>query len=189
MVSTLLASETPLFFDTLPALKARYFAGGGPHIYTLARFYLLGGTLQLSLSAFERTPAPTSTIALALAGPGGQALLACASPTQAGLAAWPTAAPPPLHALAAEALAHPLAAVFTRGDDEQGWFWESRFALGPAAMAPLALSAGGAPLGIALFKFGSATDGLGASHPLAGTAQPLSPALFARFAPNHPSNL
>lgn len=174
-------SPVPLEFDTLPALKVRHWypARQAPRLYTLARCYLLGDTLQLSLAAFERTPPPTSRLSFA-AGAGDTLLLARLGPHSAQLFLCGAGAQ---NALWADAPGDTLpleAPVYFAGADEQGWYWGARLALPQAALAGAGIAGAPAFPG-AVFRHSAAPGPFGASCLLADAAVPLDAACFDTF--------
>lgn len=166
-------SATPLVFDALPALKVRHYVGTptGGNIYTLARFYLLGEALALSLCVFEKTPPPESRVGFAIAGTKGRVLVLALGPKQVRLQLAPDEeAPPP-----------PKAAYFT-GQDEQGWYWGANLTLPAEALA----KAGAAPAQPTVFaanvaKYRTDETAFGTVFPAPLAAGPFQPAYFGAF--------
>ena len=179
MVFPVTTSDSPLEFDTLPALKCRYWQSGSRRVYTLARLYSLYGGLQLSLCAFERVPATDSSIGLALTGNSGQMLWVFLTPKKAGMLLLPTA-PATLPGTSALDNSVPLAADHFSGNDEQGWYWGGRLSLSQQVLAKA-----GCPLRpkgtfrAGLLKYG--TGPLGASYPPGDAKKPLDATFFNEF--------
>lgn len=162
-------SDFPLAFDALPALKARHYYSepAAPNIYTLARMYILGDSLRLSLSAFEREPGETSRIDFTLCGKGAPVLRLALTPAGARLFVGENEAPPPT-------------AAFTGGADEQGWYWGADIALPAELLARAGCRlAPGTQFYASLFKTGGQT--LGSAFPLASPHTPYDPACFGLF--------
>lgn len=173
MAEQLIYSESPLFFDTLPALKTRW-GSGGDVLYCLARFYQDASAFHLSLSAFERDPAPESRLALALAAQDGRGLLAQLSPREARLI--PFGPQAPLNLFAEAGTATP--AKHFAGDDEQGWYWGAQLAIGRDVLEAAGIGFD-EPVGIALFKHAGG-PGFSASCALHGGQAP-GPGQFPVF--------
>lgn len=180
MAAVVTLSKTPQVLDTLPALKTRWYTGGEA-IYTLARFGFFAGGLQLSLSAFERTPDADSRIGFALCGGAGPVALLCTGPEGGELVYYDRAAPPQLGQPPGTAPL-PCPAQPGAGADEQGWYWEMRFTLGAEVLGHVGICpAEGATLQAALLKWRQGEKGYGASHPVPDTENPLAPRLFEHF--------
>lgn len=192
MVFPVTLSGAPLEFDTLPALKTRYFSHGSDdasrnaaEVYTMARLYVLRDTLHLSLAAFERDPAPGSRLLFAL---GGQAEAADAPyalvALAPGFARLQLPARRPMALGEAEALpARELPCERFGGVDEQGWHWGARLQL-PQSLADEAgcRFAQGAGFGGLLLKHSTGQPAaFGASHPVPDADRPLDPAAFGSF--------
>lgn len=163
-------SAVPLAFDALPALKVRHYYGGPhfPRIYTLARLYIHGGALALSLSAFEREPEEGSRVEFALGG--GEAVLRLSlTPAGAQLT------------LDEEALPAPGISTIA-GADEQGWYWGGNLTLPADLVARTGCRlAPGAGFAAALFKAHDGRDTLGSAFPLANPRQRWDPGGFGPF--------
>lgn len=118
-------SNTPLFFDAIPAVKVRYYNEDGLPVYTYARLYALGKQLAVNLCAFERKPSAASRIDFCI-GDSHKSLLLSLGEQQAelflqqsGQPLFPLPTPPANH--------------FT-GEDEQGWHWGASFILPASAL-------------------------------------------------------
>lgn len=171
MIFPITTSDTPLEFDALPALKCTCWQAGSHRVHTLARMYVQGGALQLSLCAFEREPAPESAMGFALAGTGRQVLFAGLDPAVAWLQALP-ATPCPLPGQAAPAASKPLAVERFSGVDEQGWYWGARLTLPGDVLAQAGCTAQpGGTFRVGLLKYG--TGPLGSSYRPADPEKPL----------------
>ncbi|MDL2293652.1 hypothetical protein LJC60_03375 [Ruminococcaceae bacterium OttesenSCG-928-D13] len=189
MVFPVTISDIPLELDTLPALKTRYFCHDGSlpardtaRIYTMARLYVQNGVLQLGLSAFERDPAPDSSISFALGGEGQQFALVTLTPEDATLEVLEKTPPPALFGGREAVLETPLEAGRFAGQDEQGWYWGAQMALPKTVLAgcgcPLSP---GARFGGALFKYRFGLPAFGASCRMEDNARPLDFASFGTF--------
>lgn len=152
-------SETPLFFDALPALKVRYYkeAEGTPNIYSYARFFLLKGQLALSLYSFEKQPASTSCIAFAIQGPPH--LLVEARPEECCFYK--------IENETKTSLPLEVQPSFFAGQDEQGWYWGTNMVL-PASFLSLCgkTFAPENSFAAAVLKYNTQQDGFGCSYPV-----------------------
>lgn len=163
------ANGTPPVFDALPAVKVRHYHGQGPKVYTQGRCFLLDGALHLALSVFERTPPAGSRVAFVMHS-GQQCVAAVAGPKGAVAGVLLAAQPTGLQQLESLPGMNAIEAGRMAGQDEQGWYWETRLVL-PKAMLEQAgftmAPAGG--LAAALLKYGAGAEDFGSSCP---SAQP-----------------
>lgn len=179
MIFPITTSDTPLEFDALPALKCTCWQTGSHRVHTLARMYVQGGALRLSLCAFEREPAPESAMGFALAGAGRQVLFAGLDPAAAWLLSFP-ATPSPLPGQTAPAASESLAVERFSGVDEQGWYWGARLTLPGQALAQAGCTAQpGSTFRAGLLKYG--TGPLGSSYRPADPEKPLDATSLDEF--------
>lgn len=166
-------SDSPLIFDTLPDLKARYFRFGTktPSIYTYAQFYFLKNSLWLSLRGFQQTPPPQSGLCFAL----------CAGAGLLQIRLFPGKAQLCLPGHSALPLCPPNIARFA-GQDEHGWYWGAQLCVQPPQLALIGFAPQiGAQFGAAVFKTQLGFGVIGASYPLPHSGKIINPALFNRF--------
>lgn len=178
MVFPVTSSDIPLEFDTLPALKAVHWHGAGAcRVYTMARLYCQGGDLHLSLTAFEREPAPQSRILLALGAQEGL-LAAEVSPATHSLRLLPNGA-----TLEQPGTPLPLAdPARLSGADEQGWYWSARLLLPRSELAAAGINTAlDATFRAGLLKYQEGKPGLGASFPPEDWQHPLDLCSFSPF--------
>lgn len=166
-------SNTPLVFDALPALKVRHYQGVSArgNIYTLARLYVLGDALALSLCAFEKNPPPESRVGFGIGKQAGPVLVLALSPKTVQLRLTP----------GEESLPPPEAAYFA-GQDEQGWYWGANLNLEPGVLAKAGVDLareGGFWANLA--KYRSDETAFGSAFMAPHVAGPFSPAHFGKF--------
>ncbi len=161
-------STTPLVFDSLPALKTRYYYGDWPYggIYTLGRMYILGGDLHVSLSAFEKDPAPESCVCLGLCAEGPAAVFAKTSP-----AALMVSVREGDNILST----HNVPPRFFRSADEQGWSWGAEFVLDAQLLQRAGIVFANNPtFRAALYKYTAGCPAYGVSNRLLDEKNPFS---------------
>ena len=178
MAYPVLLCNSPRVFDTLPVLKARYYAqvGTASNIYSFARFYFLSGGLQLSMCAFEREPAATSHVAFSLYGEGEHMLLLTLNPCHSGVFLLPAHPMPQLWNHGGTIMPHTAPQRFA-GVDEQGWYWGGQFMLPHSLLQKAGLDpSNGAQYRAAVLKY---KGGIfqGASH----TGAPLDARAFDTY--------
>ena len=179
MIFPITTSDTPLEFDALPALKCTCWQPGSHRVHTLARLYVHGGALRLSLCAFERQPTPESAMGFALAGGGQPVLFVGLDPAAAWLQSFP-ATPTSLPGPAVPAASGSLVVERFSGEDEQGWYWGGRLTLPGDVLAQAGCTTQpGSTFRAGLLKYG--TGPLGSSYRPADPEKPLDATGFDEF--------
>lgn len=166
-------SDEPLVYDTLPALKVRYYKGGDGRsgIYTFGRFYFLKDALALCLNVFEQAPDEKSRAEFAL-GAGTDDYLR--------LRVWRDSAELALCGPAGEQVLEAPAPEYIAGGDEQGWYWGAKLLLGAPLLAKAGLSVQpGAAFRAAVCKARDGEEAFGASFDARET--PGEPERFTSF--------
>ena len=168
-------SQTPLFFDALPAVKVRHYYGDWPQggIYTFARMYICAGALHVSLSAFEKEPDADSLVGFGVSSAGGSSLFAALSPCALALT------------LQRGELSEPLTPPqpqYFRTQDEQGYSWGAQFAFSPQVLAMANVKCTKDSLFFAgVYKYRRGQNAWGAAEIPRDPAQPFAPCNWGTF--------
>lgn len=186
MPRPLTASNTPLVFDTISALKVQRYYGlpPGRNVYTYGRFYMMQGQLALSLACFERDPAPACRAAFALCGQQGSMVFTVMAPARSHSVLLPE---PTAGLTLKEAENHPAQPSgpppeYFAGEDEQGWYWGANLILPSSLLQSAGIGTRpGTPLRAAVYRYEAGQPGFGASHICPAGASPLDAAQFTAY--------
>lgn len=156
------ASNVPLVFETLPAVKVTNysFAKILTNLYTYARFYVYNGSLVVGVYGFKESPDEQDRISLVV-GQKSNYLLFSISPKQSSLVLANETTT--LHTQTGVQLPAPALSFFA-GTDEQGWFWGAETTLTAEVLqqAGLVLTTG-AQFDAAVFYHRTTQEGFGTS--------------------------
>ena len=168
-------SQTPLFFDALPAVKVRHYYGNWPQggIYTFARMYICEDALHTSLSAFEKEPPADSLVGFGVSVAGAASLFAELSPDTLSLV---------LHSGDSSEQLEPPLPQFFHTRDEQGHSWGAQFTFSPEVLAAADITlAEGVTFCAGLYKYRRCQDAFGAANIPADLAHPFAPSNWGAF--------